>query len=375
MPQESANLKLKLYNAITDAKESAISWFNDIFNYSNSNWVKIDNAYGEINSSYIKDLKPSGDKIIITKGDGATSEIDGAVTKPASKTNLGIVQIGDNIFVDTAGVISLKKDDVDGALGYEAAEKMNLVPVTIPSTGWSTDSNTSYASYIDITATGIKSTDCVALVISPDSNLVAQKCFFAATEALTDKIRIRVRNVPTETIQAFYYIIREDILMGFGQTPIGGAILPPAASNQIGAVMPGKGLSVEASGVLNLDFDKIYPVGSIYQSTSSTDPAELFGGTWEQIESKFLIGASDEYPAGSTGGDKNVTLSQENIPKYVIEYSIMCDPGVTGRFGSPIYDYYQYATAIKTNIWSGGSDAPFSILNPYYSVYVWKRIE
>lgn len=253
MPQESTNLKLKLYNAITDAKESAIVWFNNIFNYSNSNWVKIDEAYGKINSSYIKDIEASGDKLIITKGDDAKEEIEGAIAKPATKTSLGTVQIGDNISVDTKGSISLEKDGVDGALGYEAAEKMNLVAITIPSTGWNTDDNTSYASYIDINATGIKPEDCVALVISPDSNLVAQKCFFAATEAMTGKIRIRVRNVPTEAIQAFYYVIREDILMGFGQTPIGGAILPPATKKELGGIIAGDGLSVTSGGVLTVD--------------------------------------------------------------------------------------------------------------------------
>ena len=116
MPKESTNLKLKLYNAITDAKEFAVDWFNNIFDYTNSNWVKIDDAYKEIkdkfnnyplkdgtgatgnwdinaksatndsigqqiDATYIKDLRPTGDKIIITKGNNETSTIDGAAPK------------------------------------------------------------------------------------------------------------------------------------------------------------------------------------------------------------------------------------------------------------------------------------------------------
>ena len=32
----------------------------------------------------------------------------------------------------------------------------------------------------------------------------------------------------------------------------------------------------------------IYPVGSVYMSTNSTDPSILFGGTWNKIEGRFL---------------------------------------------------------------------------------------
>ena len=53
-------------------------------------------------------------------------------TNYATRTNAGIVQIGDNITVGNKGLISLIKDNIDGALGYEAAEKINLVSITIP---------------------------------------------------------------------------------------------------------------------------------------------------------------------------------------------------------------------------------------------------
>lgn len=87
MPRESTNLKLKLYNAVIDAKELAKDWFSNIFDYSNSNWVKIDNAYGEMQQEindrptnntvegYVKDIKSGTDKITITKGSGVQTDI------------------------------------------------------------------------------------------------------------------------------------------------------------------------------------------------------------------------------------------------------------------------------------------------------------
>ena len=47
----------------------------------------------------------------------------------------------------------------------------------------------------------------------------------------------------------------------------------------------------------------LYPVGAVYISVNSTSPASLFGGTWESISGRFLLGADDTYTAGSTGGE------------------------------------------------------------------------
>ena len=46
-----------------------------------------------------------------------------------------------------------------------------------------------------------------------------------------------------------------------------------------------------------------YPIGSIYMSVNSTSPADLFGGTWEEIAGgRVLMGQNSTYAAGSTGG-------------------------------------------------------------------------
>ena len=56
-----------------------------------------------------------------------------------------------------------------------------------------------------------------------------------------------------------------------------------------------------------IQIDNIYPVGSIYMSVNSTNPGSLFGGTWEQIEGKFLLACDSTYTAGSTGGNSSHT--------------------------------------------------------------------
>lgn len=627
MPKESTNLKLKLYNAITDAKEFAADWFNNIFDYTNSNWVKIDDAYKEIkdnfnnyptkdgvgatgnwdinaksatndsigqqiDATYIKDLHPTGDKIIITKGNNETSTIDGAAPKgytltetiPAStvtgqtwfhvgsisntsdgdlikieincptivstennsvaysknitlfihdlaqtnnsdlstayifsyimyddklkssdvdiennstkkeffyliptsggngqsnaelwintdstffnsiinvsiakkdswgyvlkysanapsvdqaitpysktsvvtdtnyatRTNAGIVQIGDNITVGNKGLISLIKDNIDGALGYEAAEKINLVSITIPTTGWNQDSNSAYPNYIDIVATGITESDCVALVIAPDSNVVAKKCYFTSTESLPNYLRIRARNIPTEPIKAFYYIIREDILMGFGQTPIGGAMLPPATTTELGGIIVGDGLRVSDKGVLSCDaqeytlppatttklggiivgnglgisdkgvlsadivipeVDKLtaYPVGSIYQSTARTSPAALFGGTWQEIaQNRVLMGAGTGYTAGTTveAGLPNITgsfVADVRMNSHEVSGAFTAGKWLasTGENSSDSRVYKFSLDASKSNAIYGRSN---TVQPAAYYVHIWRRV-
>lgn len=60
----------------------------------------------------------------------------------------------------------------------------------------------------------------------------------------------------------------------------------------------------------------VYPVGSIYLSVNSTNPSELFGGTWQSIGSgRVLQGADDTHVAGSTieAGLPNI---KDGIPLY-----------------------------------------------------------
>ena len=60
-----------------------------------------------------------------------------------------------------------------------------------------------------------------------------------------------------------------------------------------------------------------YPIGSLYWSSKSTNPATLFGGTWVQIKDRFVLACGDTYTSsGATGGASTVTLSVDNMPSH-----------------------------------------------------------
>lgn len=53
--------------------------------------------------------------------------------------------------------------------------------------------------------------------------------------------------------------------------------------------------------------DTVYPVGSIYMSVNNTDPGTLFGGTWQQLEDTFLLGAGSSYSVNHVNDETPTT--------------------------------------------------------------------
>ena len=115
-------------------------------------------------------------------------------------------------------------------------------------------------------------------------------------------------------------------------------------------------------------FDTVYPVGAIYMSASSTSPASLFGGTWEQIQNRFLLAAGSSYTAGDTGGEATHTLTVAEMPKHT-HGSIYT--GSSGTKNLP------WLAGTGSNIayvdgYAGGGKA-HNNMPPYLVIYVWKR--
>jgi hypothetical protein len=117
--------------------------------------------------------------------------------------------------------------------------------------------------------------------------------------------------------------------------------------------------------------DLVYPVGSVYISMTATSPQELFGGSWQQLKDRFLL-AAGEYPAGSTGGEKEHTLTVAEMPAH----SHTVSGRVNGEAGSGdgAWDYSGNwpKEANGATAATGGGEA-HNNMPPYLAVYMCKR--
>lgn len=127
--------------------------------------------------------------------------------------------------------------------------------------------------------------------------------------------------------------------------------------------------------------DFVYPIGSIYISVNATSPADIFGGVWERITGRFLLGATDNGAQGGnsnasiapgyTGGEASHTLTIDEMPSHNHALALATtDASLSSyaRFG------YNGETFRGSTGNSGGGGA-HNNMPPYLAVYIWKRIE
>lgn len=126
----------------------------------------------------------------------------------------------------------------------------------------------------------------------------------------------------------------------------------------------------------SLILEAVYPVGSIYMSVNNTSPATLFGGTWEAIQGKFLLGADGgAYKAGNTGGEATHTLTTSEMPSHnhAVYYpnAGADNHSAPGNYPDGPSDSTYYAVSSYTSREGGGK--AHNNMPPYLSVYIWKR--
>lgn len=196
----------------------------------------------------------------------------------------------------------------------------------------------------------------------------------------------------------------------------------PGTVRSVNGIEPDENANV----TIQVSILQAYPVGSIYMSVVGTDPAELFGGTWEAIApGRVLLGAgeydsSTTYTAGAKGGAVRQFLHEINLPKHTHTVEIATEtqshlhkngvfdevPAGKGPLSSNYGATKLYPTASQkvlsadgetfstnTQLYMGntsgastthkhdvtvgsyGSDNPLPVglMQPYLVVYMWKR--
>lgn len=161
-----------------------------------------------------------------------------------------------------------------------------------------------------------------------------------------------------------------------------------------------------------------------WASNDPTSPASFIGGTWERVEGKFIMGASSAYPVGTTGGSATHTQTVAEMPSHnhsgstgsagshshsgstggagghnhtvsamtaIAKYSFASSDenksaGQYGKAGTPTTSWvgdHTHTVSISSagahthtvSIGSTGSGQTMDILNPYYAVYIWVRVD
>ena len=136
----------------------------------------------------------------------------------------------------------------------------------------------------------------------------------------------------------------------------------------------------------NTFLNLVYPIGAIYLSLNSTNPASLFGGTWEQLKDKFLLGAGNNYNAGSTGGEATHTLTVNEMPVHeghLTDNNTNTGGNYAGYLANTTTTAYgssgrgwnvQMGNEIVPAGHNKGGGAAHNNMPPYLTVYMWKRV-
>lgn len=134
---------------------------------------------------------------------------------------------------------------------------------------------------------------------------------------------------------------------------------------------------------LNL-LSTIYPVGCIYMSTVSTNPGDIFGGTWVSFGTGrtpvgYDSGQTEFDAVEKTGGSKTHQLTSAEMPSHThtqdahnhtMPVTTGVGLGILG--GGAVTGAGITGSTIATNQNTGGDQA-HNNLQPYIVVYMFKR--
>lgn len=124
----------------------------------------------------------------------------------------------------------------------------------------------------------------------------------------------------------------------------------------------------ELTKLINTTLGSIYPVGSVYISLTSTNPGTYLKGTWEQFaQGRTLIGVgsgndgenTQSFTVNNTGGKYKHFLTKKELA--FVDYGALLQ---------------QNGSSMGVHSHSPGEMGAekISLMQPYYTVYFWKRV-
>lgn len=125
--------------------------------------------------------------------------------------------------------------------------------------------------------------------------------------------------------------------------------------------------------------EQCYPIGSIYQSTAPTNPTTFMGGVWERFgNGRVLVGADeadgDFNTANKIGGEKTHTLTIDEMPSHSHRQFVSANNGNDSirKDWNADGNGKAYDQGMETG--RAGGNKPHNNLQPYITVYRWRRI-
>ncbi len=133
----------------------------------------------------------------------------------------------------------------------------------------------------------------------------------------------------------------------------------------------------------SFSIDNVYPIGSIYLNITDVNPGTLFGGSWEQIKGRFLLGCGDngdgyDYEALSTGGEALHQLTIDEMPTHNHNKWKRTASQVDFASGFDVIHFsgsmYEERYQIHCETADTGGNIPHNNMPPYLAIYIWKRV-
>lgn len=131
------------------------------------------------------------------------------------------------------------------------------------------------------------------------------------------------------------------------------------------------------------------PIGSVLMFADDTHPASIYGGTWEKLTNRVLVGAGDKYNLGVTGGSEDAvvikhgghirpagtnpdTLNWEVPPSSNNSYFMSIDK--VNSYGSSRTFMVEYGNEVGFRTFFNGEDGKGKNMMPFLAVNIWKKI-